>query len=191
MSERKSTYKVEPYIINRWSPRAMSGEAITQEELMTLIDAAHWAPSSFNNQPWRLIYGYRETPEWDKLYNLLVPANQAWVRNGGALVLVVSHNNFEYNNKPSRTHSFDTGAAMENFALQGEAMNLIVHGMEGFDYDKARSVYGIPEDYTVEAMFVVGKKGSIEVLPEQLQQKEIPSGRKALSEIAFHGYFKK
>lgn len=187
--ERKAKYQVDPLLLKRWSSRAMSDEAISAFELMSLIDAAHWAPSSYNNQPWRFIYAYRDTPEWTTLFNLLAPTNQVWIKNGAALLVIISRNNFEYNNKPSRTHSFDTGAAMENFALQGAAMNLVVHGLEGFDYDKARTELHIPEDYTVEAMYVVGKKGSKEYLPEELQKREQPNERKSITELIYHGYF--
>lgn len=189
MTKRKATYQVEELIINRWSSRAMSGEAVTEFELMSLIDAARWAPSSFNNQPWRFIYAYRDTPEWQTLFDLLMPSNQIWVKNGGALLVIISRNTFEYNDKPSRTHSFDTGAAMENFALQGSAMHLIVHGLEGFNYDRARTVLQIPHNYDVEAMFVVGKRGQIDQLPEDLQKREEMSERKNISELIFHGMF--
>lgn len=189
MVKRKPEYQVEDLILDRWSPRAMSGESISHYELMSLIDAARWAPSSYNNQPWRFIYAHRDTSEWDKLFNLVVSANQEWVKNGAALVLVVSHNNFEYNNLPARTHSLDAGASTQNFALQGSAMNLVVHGLEGFDYDRARMELMVPNDYTVEAMYVVGKHAPKEVLPSNLAEREEPSDRKKVEEITFHGFF--
>lgn len=186
---RTSQYPIEKIILNRWSPRAFSGEPITQEQLMTLFEAARWAPSSFNNQPWRFLYALRDTPNWQLFFDLLVPFNQEWCTRAAVLILVVSRNNFELNNKPSRTHSFDTGAATENLALQGFAMGLVVHGMEGFDYDRAKKDLTIPADYTVEAMFAVGKHSSSDILSPELRARETPSDRKPLSEIIIEGKF--
>lgn len=190
MNDRVPQHPVVDLIINRWSPRAMSGEPITHEELMSLFEAARWAPSSYNHQPWRFIYAHRDTPEWTILFNLLVPANQLWVKKGAALIVALSHQYFEYNNAFSRTHSLDTGAATQNLALQGSSMGLVVHGMEGFDYDRAIKELAIPDGYTVEAMYVVGKHGNVADLPEKLQKSEQPNDRLPVDEIAFKGIFK-
>jgi nitroreductase len=186
---RKPEYNVLDLIINRWSPRAMSGEEIPRQELMSLFEAARWAPSSYNNQPWRFIYALRNTEHWDTFFNLLVPGNQEWCKNGAALILAVSYKYFEFNKQLSRTHSLDAGAATENLALQGYAMGLVVHGLEGFDYDRARVEIQVPDDYTIEAMYVVGKHGPLNVLPEKLREREVPSDRKKVEEIAFEGKF--
>ncbi|MFA6066786.1 MAG: nitroreductase family protein [Candidatus Babeliaceae bacterium] len=191
MKDRVAEHSIDTIFIKRHSARAMSGEKITHDELMSLFEAARWAPSSYNNQPWQLVYAVRETPAWDNFFNVLVPANQSWAVNGAVLIMVASRNNFEFNNKPSRTHSFDTGAAMENLALQGSLMGLVVHGMEGFDYDKARQVAHLPDDYTVEAMFVVGRPGNITNLPIDLQTREELSDRKKIEEFIFEGIFNK
>lgn len=191
MKARKAQYPILDLLLNRWSPRAMSGEPLTHDELMTLFEAARWAPSSFNHQPWRFIYAQRGTPEWDVFYALLVPNNQIWAKNAGVLILALSHNYFEYNNKYSRTHSLDTGAATENLALQGHALGLVVHGMEGFDYDRARKELAIPEEYTVEAMYAIGKPGPLTVLPAELQKREVPSDRLPMEELIFKGNFGK
>lgn len=186
---RVAQYPIEDLILNRWSPRAFSGELLTNRELMSLFEAARWAPSSYNNQPWRFIYAQRGTPAWDIFFNLMVEFNKSWTHNAAVLVVIVSHNIFEFNGKPSRTHSFDTGSAWQNLALQGTAMGLVVHGMEGFDYDRAKAELNIPDDYTVEAMCAIGKPGSIDELPEALRAKEVPSGRKELSKLIFEGSF--
>lgn len=190
MNERKPQYPVSDIFVNRWSPRAMSGEEITNQELMSLFEAARWAPSSFNNQPWRFIYAKRNTPHWDILFKLMVEFNQSWTKNAAVIVVIVSHNNFELNNKPSRTHSFDTGAAWENLALQASLNGLIAHGMEGFDYDKAKKDLNVPDDYSVEAMCAIGKPGPLEVLPPKLQEQEKPSDRKQVKDFVFEGKFK-
>lgn len=191
MKKRVADYKILDLILNRCSPRALSGESITDEALMTLFEAARWAPSSYNNQPWRFIYAKRDTQQWEALLNLLVVSNKIWAQHAAVLIVVISQNNFSYNNKPSRTHSFDTGAAWENLALQATAMGLIAHGMEGFSYDRARTQLNVPDDFTVEAMIAVGKPGRKEDLPPDLQKNEEPSDRKKVTEIIFEGTFKK
>lgn len=180
---------VEPLLVQRWSPRAMSGEPITRRALMSLFEAARWAPSSYNNQPWRFVWARRDTPAWDPLFELLVDFNQRWSRSAAALIVVLSRRFFERNGKPSRTHSFDAGAAWMSLALQGTAMGLVVHGMEGFDYDRAREVLGVPEELAVEAMVAVGRPAPVATLPERLREREQPSGRRAVREIAFEGRF--
>ena len=189
--KRTSKYPISDIILNRWSPRAMSGEEISDDELMTLFEAARWAPSSYNNQPWRFVYAGRGTKHWDTLLGLLVPMNQAWAKNASALVVLITRNTFEFNGEPSRTHSFDAGSAWENMALQGSTMGLVIHAMEGFDYDKARELLGVPEGHTVEAMVAIGKPGKKEDLPQGMQGREAPSDRKPLEEIIFEGRFGK
>lgn len=190
MKKRIAAHKIVDLLLNRWSPRAMSGETISDRELMSLFEAARWAPSSYNNQPWRFVYAKRESPHWDVLFNLMVDFNKEWCKNAAVLIVVVSANNFAFNGKPSRTHSFDTGAAWENLALQGFAQGLVIHGMEGFDYDRAKAELNIPADYTVEAMIAVGKPGELENLSDALQEKEVISDRKKIEEFIFEGEFK-
>src|SRR5947208_11067434 len=121
---RKSDFPIEPLLLDRWSPRAMSGEEIAHEELMRLFEAARWAPSSFNAQQWRALYARRGTDNWDLFVNLLGEGNKSWAKNAAVLVVFISRKNFEYNDKPSVTHSYDCGAAWENFALQGCKLGL-------------------------------------------------------------------
>jgi len=192
MNTRKATFPINDMILNRWSPRAMSpDELMPEEELMTLFEAARWAPSSYNGQPWRFIYAQRGTKDWDHFFDLLVPFNQSWAKNATYLFLVISRDTFAWNNEFSRTHSFDTGAACENLAIQGHIDDIVVHAMEGFDYDRAKKVGNVPDEYTIEAMFAVGKPGNKENLPEELQERETLSDRKPLNELVFAGTFKK
>lgn len=186
---RKARYPINQLFLDRWSSRAMSGEGITQQEVMSLFEAAHWAPSSYNTQTWRFIYAHRDTPAWDMFFNLMVPDNQSWARNAAVLVVIISYNLFEFNNKPSRTHSFDTGAAWMSLAFQATFMGLIAHAMEGFDYEKTRIDLKIPDDYTVEAMVAIGKPGSLDVLSDEMQKKEKQSDRKNVEEVIFEGIF--
>jgi len=180
---RQSDYPIEPLILNRWSPRAMSGEPLSDDALFPLFEAARWAPSSYNAQPWRFIYAKRETEAWRALFELLVPFNQSWVGDASVLVVIASHTVFESNGKPSSTHSFDTGAAWENLALEGSARGLVVHGMQGFDYEKAKRVCKLHDNYVVEAMIAIGKPGKTEDLPQNIQDKETPSSRKPFEEL--------
>lgn len=187
---RKTEYPVDPIFRDRWSPRAMSGEPVAQEQLMTLFEAAHWAPSSYNNQPWRFLYAMRDSEGWPLFLGLLVEFNQGWAQHAGALVVIISKKTFD-NGQPSITHCLDTGAAWQNFALQGSHMGLVVHGMQGLDYDKAKDLLAVPDEYEVMAMAAVGKPGRKEDLPETLQQREEPSTRKPLAEIVCEGKFKR
>jgi nitroreductase len=189
--KRRPEYPVSEIFLNRWSPRAMSGEAIAENELMSLFEAAKWAPSSYNNQSWRFIYARRGTPAWDRFLGLLVEQNRQWAQRGAALIVMVSKNTMDRNGQPARTHTFDTGAAWENFAIQGSLQGLVVHGMEGFDYDRARRELAVPEGYTVEAMAVVGRPGRADDLPPALREREFPSPRKKLAEFVFEGTFRR
>lgn len=188
---RKTDYPVEPLFVERWSPRAMSGDLVSREELMPLFEAARWAPSSYNNQPWRFFYAVRNGPDWESFYGLLEDFNKTWCRNAGALVIVASKKKFDRDGQPSRTHSFDAGAAWAQFALQGSVAGLVVHGMEGFDYERAKMMLGLNGDYEVEAMAAVGHPGRKEDLPAELRERERPSPRKRLSETVFEGAFRK
>jgi nitroreductase len=184
---RKAGHTIDPLFLDRWSPRAMSGEEIPEEELLTLFEAARWAPSSYNNQPWRILYARRNTIHWPLFFDLLVDFNKTWVKNAAALVIFLSKTTFDHNGEPSVTHSFDTGAAWQNFALQATLKNLVVHGMQGFDYDRARTVLKIPRDFEVEAMAAVGKPGKKEDLPVGLQERETPNDRRTLAETISEG----
>jgi len=188
---RKSTYPINPLILNRWSPRSMTGEELDNEEIMSLFEAARWAPSSYNNQPWRFIYAKRNTEHWDRLFSLLVEGNRAWAKNSALLVVVISRKNFEYNKKPARTHQFDAGSAWENLALEAFSRGIVAHGMQGFDYDKARIDLEIPTDFEVMAMIAIGKKGARESLSPELQEKEKLTDRKPLKDIVMEGIYRK
>lgn len=187
--KRQSTFEINPLILDRWSPRSMTGEGLDDDIIMSLFEAARWAPSSYNNQPWRFIYAKRNTEYWNKLFNLLAGPNKAWAKNAAVLVVVVASKNFEYNGKFSITHQYDTGAAWENLALEASTRGLVAHGMQGFDYEKARIDLEIPDNFDVLAMIAIGKKGPKENLTIDLQNKEVPNDRKPLKEIVMEGIF--
>lgn len=188
-AKRHPEHPIESILVDRWSPRAMSGEGIPEEELRRLFEAARWAPSAFNAQPWRALYARRESAHWPTFLGLLQEANQAWAGRAAALVVFLSRRNFEHHEKPSVTHSYDCGAAWQNFALQGFSQGLVVHGMQGFDYDRARQELKIPDVFQVEAMAAVGKPGDPALLPEKLRERESPNDRRRITESIHEGLF--
>lgn len=187
--KRKADYPIANILLDRWSPRAMTGEPIAQQELMVLFEAARWAPSSYNYQPWRFLYARRDSKHWQTFFDLMVEFNQTWAKNAAALVVFISRTLFDFNGDPAPTHSFDTGAAWENLALQGSMNGLVVHGMQGFDYERARTVLNIPDGFQVEAMCAIGKPADPSTLPEGLRAKEAPSDRRKLDETICEGPF--
>lgn len=187
-SYRAKENPVNRIFIDRWSPRAMSAEPMSDDALMELFEAARWAPSSFNEQPWRFIFAKRESDSWETFFDLLDPFNQEWCKNGAALVIILS-NKVSSRGGENPTHSFDAGAAWQNFALQGSMKHLVVHAMSGFDHEKARKTLKIPDDYAIEAMCVVGYPGSITMLPEHLQEREYASERLPIESIVCEDWF--
>jgi nitroreductase len=186
---RKPDYPIDKIFLDRWSPRAMSGEPISDEELFPLFEAARWAPSSSNLQPWRFIYAKRDTPNWNKFFNLLVEFNQMWCKNAAALVCLISKK-INKDGKLDRNHMSDAGAAWENLALQASLKNLVCHGMGGYDIELARKNLKVPKDYEIIHMFAIGKPGEISVLHERMQKSENPSERNPVKDFIFEGEFK-
>jgi nitroreductase len=186
---RRADHPVEELFLDRWSPRAMSGEEIPEADLLTLFEAARWAPSSYNNQPWRILYARRGTEHWPLFLDLLVEGNKVWANEAAALILFVSKTTFDHNGQPYPTHSFDTGAAWENLALQATLKGYAAHGMQGFDYERARTALSIPEGFRVEAMAAVGRPAPADALPEKLRSREAPSDRRKLAETICEGPF--
>lgn len=189
LEHRKSDHPIESIFLRRWSPRAMTGEPLRPGELERLFEAARWAPSTYNEQEWRFLYARRDTEHWATFFGLLVEGNQSWCERAAVLVVVLSHKVFARNGKPNPVHTFDAGAAWENLALQGAAMDLVVHGMAGFSRDRARAELGVPDDYDVEAMIAIGRPGDPADLPAALRDRETPSGRKKIEEFTREGRF--
>ena len=186
---RKADHPIEPIFLRRWSPRAMTGESISDAEMLTLFEAARWAPSTYNEQEWRFLYARRDTPQWPLFFELLVEGNRAWCQRAALLSVIVAHKVFQRTGKPNPVHVFDSGLAFENLALQGTAMGLVVHGMQGFDFEKARKTLSVPDDYAVCAMFAVGRPGNPAELAPELREREAPSPRKPVHEMICEGPF--
>ena len=186
---REPEHTVDPIFINRWSPRAFSLEPIDDETLMRVFEAAKWAPSCFNEQPWRFIVA--RTPEDRAVFlDFLMPGNQVWNQNVPVIVLVISSKYFAHNGKPNPTHQFDAGCAWGYLALSALQNGLITHGMAGFDGEKAREVLGVPEDYDILAVLAIGRRGDASQLPPEVQKREVPSTRRALGETIMEGKFR-
>ncbi len=186
---RKPEYPINKIFLNRWSSRFMSGKLIGKKELMTLFEAAKWAPSSGNNQPWRFVYALKGSKYWPIFLSFLKEGNRKWAKNASALVVTLSKKTWD-DGSYAKTHLFDTGSAWENLALQGSLSGLVIHGMEGIHYSKIRKMLKIPKEYEMAMMIAIGKPGKIFELPEYLQKMEKPNNRKKLKEIVFEGKFK-
>lgn len=186
-SKHVSCYPVLNTIIGRTSSRAMSGKTITEYQLKQLFEAARWAPSAYNEQPWRFVYATRESNHWNTFLDLLVPANRSWAQDAAVLIAIISKNNFTLYDKPSVSHSFDTGAAWENLALQATNMGLVSCAIGGFDEKKARQKLNISDEYTIEAFCAVGHPGNFSDLPARVQELEMKTDRKPLKTFVFEG----
>ncbi len=190
---RTADHPIDKLFLERWSPRAFVPQEMPEADLMTILEAGHWAPSSYNSQPWRMLYARRGTAHWNKFLGLLNAFNQSWAKNGSALVIMVSKSTMrppgQEKDIPSHTHSFDAGAAWAQMALQATLSGYQAHGMVGFDMDRAFAELNVPEGHRVEAAIVIGKQGDKSTLSEQMQAREAPSGRNSLSEAALEGGF--
>ena len=190
---RTAEHPIAEVFLNRWSPRAFTGEEIPEETLLTFIEAARWSPSAFNMQPWRFIYARRGTPQWERLFGILNAFNQSWAGNASALIIVLSKTTGLPPGQtvpiPNVTHTFDAGAAWGALALQATLSGWQAHGMVGIDKAKAMTDLAVPADYVVEAAIAIGRVGDKALLPEALRARETPSQRVPLREIAMEGSF--
>jgi len=193
MTTRHADHPIDPLFLERWSPRAFDGSAVPEEDLLTMFEAARWAPSAFNSQPWRFLWAHRGDAHWDTFLNVLVPYNIGWAQHASVLVYVLSDTlpfiDREGNPSSSLTHSYDAGAAWALLALQAWRMGYYAHGMSGIDLEAAVDVLCVPERFTINAAAAIGRIGDPATLPEKLRARETPSGRKPLSEFVFAGPF--
>ncbi|MEX2600519.1 MAG: nitroreductase family protein [Balneolaceae bacterium] len=192
--KKKATtdYDVHSIIQKRWSPRSFSDREVKPELIRKLFDAARWAPSSFNEQPWRFIYARKEEPEqYDKLYRVMGKFNQDWAGDAPVLILAIAKETFSKNDKPNRVATYDLGAAMAYFTFEATRHDLYVHQMAGIDLDKAREIFALPDGYKAITMAAVGYIGDPNDLEGNLRENEISKRtRKDIDEIAFQGEWK-
>lgn len=190
---RIADYAINEQFINRWSPRAFTNEPISQETLLSFLEAARWAPSAYNSQPWRFLYARRDTPSWSRYLDILNEFNRSWAQHASALVLIISKTTFAApgsdEEKPALWHTFDTGSAWGHLALQASISGWHTHGMAGFDRELARTELKVPADHEIHAVIAIGKLGDKSILSESLQAREVPNARRPLTEIVAEGDF--
>lgn len=184
---------VSSLFLNRWSSRAMTGEPIPDAVLFALFEAARYAPSSYNSQPWRFAYAKAGTEDFSRFVGALSESNQGWAKQASALVLIASKARFTPPGQSaeivSGAASFDAGAAWASLAFQAALLGWATRAMGGFDQERARIATGAPESLKLEAMIAIGKRGDAALLPPDKQPLEKPNARKAIGDIVFAGAF--
>ena len=195
MTERQADHPIDPVVLERWSPRAFDGSEVPDADLAVMFEAARWAPSAFNSQPWRFLYAKRGGPDWELFLSLLIPWNRSWAHTASVLVYILS-DSMPFSDKatgeprPSTTHGFDAGAAWACLALQATRMGYHAHGMSGIQYDEARAELRIPDRYALNAACAIGRIGDVAQLDEKLRAREHPSDRKPQSAFVHAGGFR-
>lgn len=190
---REPAHAIDPLFIERWSPRAFTDATLDDATLLGFFEAARWAPSSFNAQPWRFLYGKRGSAAWQPIADALLPFNRAWAERAAVLVAVVSRTRWVPPGKTESqaigSHAFDAGAAWAQLALQVTRAGWHAHAMGGFDPAKLREGLGVPEDHALHAVVAIGQRGEASLLPEALQARELPSQRLPLASLVAEGRF--
>jgi len=182
---------IHELLANRWSGRAYDADqSVSKEQVVSLLEAARWAPSCFGDQPWRYVVCNKadNLQAWQAAFDCLVPGNQGWAVNAPVLLLICADTLFGHNDKPNKWAAYDTGAATENLCLQATALGLMAHQMGGFDADKARTTFKVPERYQILAMVTVGYQASVDSLSGEVKERELAArSRKPLEELFFNG----
>jgi nitroreductase len=190
---RQPDYAINPIFLDRWSPRAFEKFDIPETDLLTILEAARWAPSAFNIQPWRFLYALRGDRQWGDFLSALDEFNRGWAQHSSAIVVVLSDSIMpgerDRPDKASRYNSFDAGAAWAQLALQATALGYQAHAMAGLEFEHAYEVLEIPDRYRLEVAIAIGRQAEAENLPEELRDGEGPSGRLPLAQIACAGSF--
>ncbi|MFZ0558273.1 MAG: nitroreductase family protein [Methylovirgula sp.] len=193
INPRHADYPIASQFLERWSPRAFTGEALPEYDLRTMFEAARWAPSSSNRQPWRFLYALAGTADFDRFLALLNEGNRVWAKHASALVILISKTTQPVSGTDkfvaSRTHSFDTGTAWGFFALEAMRLGWATHAMAGFDVARSIVDLKIPDEYRPEAAIAIGRRGDKSLLPEYLREREVPNGRRPQKDFVFAGEF--
>lgn len=182
-------HPIHDLIRNRWSPRAFSPTPVDPKTLASLFEAARWAPSCYNDQPWRYVYARKEDAgAFARVLSCIVEANQAWCKGAPVLAISVASTMFGHNGQPNMWGPHDTGAASMLLSIQAQAMGLVVHQMGGFDPVKAREALKIPANFAPQAAIAIGYQGEPDSLPANLKERELaPRSRKPVASFAFEG----
>ena len=187
----KTSVPVNDLIARRWSGRAYDPEkAVSQAQIMALLEAARWAPSCYGDQPWRYIVCDKSTnePAWNNAFSCLSEGNRSWAINAPLIILSIADSIMSKNGNPNRWGQYDTGAATMSLCIQATELGLMVHQMGGFDADKARKLFSIPDQFTPMAMMTVGYQQSISDLTEEVKERELSERqRNAIEKNFFNG----
>jgi nitroreductase len=190
LKQAPATEGVLPVVLSRWSPRSFSSREVSAADLRTIFEAAHWAASAYNEQPWRFLVGRRGSPAYKKIFSTLIGFNQSWAGSAAALILGVASTKFSHNGTANGWGVYDLGAAASYLTLQAAALGLATHQMAGFDQEVARKAFEIPADYAFGSVIALGYQGEPSALGnEQLVAMETePRTRKALKEFVLSGW---
>lgn len=186
---RTPDHPVEPLFVDRWSPRSFTGEPVPDAVLASAFEAARWAPSAFNAQPWRFLIAGHGDAHWDAFVSLLTPRNALWASRASALIVVLSELKLERRGAivDNVSHSFDAGAAWTNFAHQALLLGWHTRGIGGFDRDAARTLLAVPDDFAIETIVALGRQGALDTLHADFHAGESPSTRRPIAETVFAG----
>ena len=193
--ERTPDHAIDPIFLKRWSARSFTGDTMPEEDILTMFEAARWAHSSANRQPWRFTYALRGDANFEQYVHFLDSGNQEWAHKAAAVVIVISARRTKPTDGSAPrnigTHTLDTGCALQSFTLQAAMMGYIAHPMAGVLPEKIREELGFSDDdYKVEAGIAIARLAPVEELPERFQEREKKSDRKPLSETVFRGSFR-
>ncbi|MBD3619084.1 MAG: nitroreductase family protein [Chromatiales bacterium] len=191
---RTPDHPIDPIFLERWSPRSFDASPMPLSDLMTILEAARWAPSAYNIQPWRFLFALREDTCWPEYLSLLDPFNSAWARHASALVFLASDSLMPADEngvrRPSSCHTFDAGSAWAHLALQATALGYHAHAMAGVFFDRAAAALALPAHFQLQVAIAVGRQASAARLPEGLRQREQPSDRRPLGKSVFAGRYR-
>lgn len=181
---------VLPIFHSRWSPRSFSDREVSRADLAKVFEAARWAASSYNEQPWRFLVGMRNSTAYKKIFDSLMPVNQLWAVSAPVLILGATKTRFSHSDSPNRVALYDLGAAASYLTLQAAALGIATHQMAGFDVDAARKAFEIPDDYLLGAVIALGYQGEPAALPNEqfLAQEVAPRQRKSMKDFVFSSW---
>ncbi|MET0269874.1 MAG: nitroreductase family protein [Sphingomonas sp.] len=188
---RSPDHPIASLFVDRWSPRSFSAEAVPDAVLLSAFEAARWAPSALNAQPWRFLLARPGDDAWETFAGLLMPRNRQWAGRAVALIVILSDKTPDRRGERvvNVAHGFDAGAAWANFAHQALLLGWHTHAIGGFDRAEARAVLAVPDDFAVEAMIALGRQGAIETLHADFHEQESPNGRRPIAGSVFGGRF--
>lgn len=192
--ERLAAYEIDPIFTTRWSPRAFTGETIGESELLRLFEAARWAPSSSNSQPWRYVYARKDSAAWPTFLGLLADRNQIWAKNAAALVVLITKTTHRRKAgdapSPLRNHALDAGASWASLAFQAVHAGWRTRAIGGFDRERAREALGVPAGFEIQIAIAIGRQAEAATLPDDFRAQERPNQRLPLAHIVAEGRFR-